>query len=133
MIRENPKVLRAWIIKAESSLNERGVLFALQEPPPSQRRWMSTHGFTRKSEFQASPQYREFAEAKQKYVAASRKAYDMLTAMPGVVNTPHIAELCFEKFREKRKGRELWLELLEPTPPRQNISDEDGHPREWLE
>ena len=39
----------------------------------------------------------------------------MLTAMPGVVNTPHIAELCFEKFREKRKGRELWLELLEPT------------------
>ena len=40
---ENPKALRAWIIKAESSLNERGVLFALQEPPPSQRRWMSTH------------------------------------------------------------------------------------------
>ena len=32
---ENPKALRAWIIKAESSLNERGVLFALQEPPPT--------------------------------------------------------------------------------------------------
>ena len=34
---ENPKALRAWIIKAESSLNDKGVLFALQEPPPSQR------------------------------------------------------------------------------------------------
>ena len=108
----NIAALRKWAVVVTGPLNSEGLLDAVTQPDIPIDEWMKRC----QPPFQAKT--RECTEEYQKYRdlrnSQRTKAYDMMIAWPGVLDSPRILELCENSFGVQRDGRELMLELKRP-------------------